>query len=110
MAPPIVKHLTTLYGDRCAPIIRLMAERTDWRMPLVAGRLSVGAEAIYAVRHEMACTLADIVIRRTELGAMEYPGDEMVAAFAGIAAEELGWDAGQRDREIASVAGCYAIP
>src|SRR5690349_7680611 len=31
LAPPIIRHLTMLYGDRCAPIIRLMAEHTDWR-------------------------------------------------------------------------------
>ena len=56
----------------------------------------------------MACTLADIVIRRTELGAMGHPGAEIVEACAGIAAEELGWDRDRRDREIAAVDAFYA--
>jgi glycerol-3-phosphate dehydrogenase len=107
VAPPIIRHLMSLYGDRCAAIVRLMAERSDWRMPLVPGRLNVGAEVIHAIRSEMACTLADIVIRRTELGAAGYPGEDITRAAAAIAAEELQWDNDRRDREIAAVDAFY---
>ena len=110
LAPPIVRHITSIYGDRCAAIVRLMAEKTDWRMPLVPGRPTVGAEVIHAVRNESACTLADVVIRRTELGAMGHPGAEMVHAMARIAADELGWDAGQQSNEIAAVDQFYSLP
>jgi len=109
VAPPIIGHLMDIYGDRCAAIVRLMAERSDWRMPLVPGKPNVGAEVIHAIRAEMACTLADIVIRRTELGATGNPGVEIVTAAAGIAAEELGWDASRRDWEIAAVREFYVI-
>jgi glycerol-3-phosphate dehydrogenase len=108
LAPPIIRHLTALYGDRCAAIVRLMAEKSDWRMPLVPGRPNVGAEVIHAIRSEMACTLADIVIRRSEAGAMEYPGDAFVSAVATIAADELGWDAARRDAEMLAVKEFYA--
>jgi glycerol-3-phosphate dehydrogenase len=107
LAPPIIRHITTIYGDRCAAIVRLMAERSDWRMPVVPGRPNVGAEVIHAIRSEMACTLADIVIRRSELGAAAHPGPEIVAAIAAIAAEELGWDADRRNREIATIDEFY---
>ena len=107
LAPPIVRHLTSLYGDRCAAIVRVMAERTDWRMPLVPGRPHVGAEVVHAARAEMASTLADIVIRRMELGAMEYPGAALVDAAASIAADELGWDAARRAREMHAVTAFY---
>ncbi|HEX4566936.1 MAG TPA: FAD-dependent oxidoreductase [Vicinamibacterales bacterium] len=107
LAPPIIRHLMTIYGDRVAAIVRLMAERSDWRMPLIPGQPNVGAEVIHAIRAEMAGTLADIVIRRTELGAMGYPGDEITRAAALIAAEELGWDANRRDEEIAAVREFY---
>jgi glycerol-3-phosphate dehydrogenase len=107
LAPPIINHITAIYGDRCAAIVRLMAERSEWRMPLVPGRPHVGAEIIHAIREEMACTLADIVIRRTELGATGHPGAEIVNAIAGIASEELGWDADRRNREVAAVDAFY---
>jgi len=107
LAPPIIRHLMDVYGDRAAAIVSIMAERSEWRMPLVPGRFTVGAEVIHAIRHEMAVTLSDIVIRRTELGAMEHPGADLVKAMAAIAAEELGWDADRRDREIAAVDAFY---
>jgi glycerol-3-phosphate dehydrogenase len=110
LAPPIIRHVTGLYGDRCAAIVRLMAEHSDWRMPLVRGQLTTGAEVIHAIRAEMACTLADIAIRRTELGAMEHPGAEMANAMAAIAAEELGWDADRSTAEISAVDRLYRIP
>lgn len=109
LAPPIIRHITAIYGDRCAAIVRLMAERSDWRMPLVPGRPHVGAEVIHATRHEMACTVADIVIRRSELGAAGHPGADIVAKVAAIAAEELEWDIDRRNREIAAVDEFYRI-
>jgi glycerol-3-phosphate dehydrogenase len=108
IAPPMIAHLTGTYGDRCVPIIRLMAERSDWRMPLVGGQPTVGAEVVYAIRDEMACTLADVAIRRTERGADGYPGDALLHPMAGVAAEELGWDPGRRQREIADVKARYS--
>jgi len=84
-----------------------MAEQSGWRMPLVAGRPNVGAEVIHAIREEMGRTLADIVIRRTELGATGHPGPEIVTAIAAIAGGELGWDADRRNRELAAVDAFY---
>jgi glycerol-3-phosphate dehydrogenase len=109
LAPPIVRHLTAIYGDRCAPIVRLMAQRSDWRMPLTPGRPNVGAEVIHAIRDESACTVADIAIRRTELGAAGHPGRDIVEAIARIAADELGWDGDRRAREVATVDRFYEI-
>lgn len=109
LAPPIIRHLTSLYGDRCAPIIRLMAEHTDWRMPLVPGQLHVGAEVIHAIRHEMACTLGDVAIRRTTLGAAGHPGRPMLVAMAQIGGDELGWSETRRNDEIAAVDAFYQI-
>jgi glycerol-3-phosphate dehydrogenase len=109
LAAPIVRHVTDLYGERCAPIIRLMADRSDWRIPLIPGAPNVGAEIVYVIREEMAMTLADVLIRRTELGAAGYPGDALVDAAASIATAELGWDADRRAREVAAVREFYRI-
>ena len=109
LSPAIIKHLNAIYGDRSAAIVRLMAERSEWRMPLLPGRPNVGAEVIHAIRDEMACTLADIAIRRSELGAAGHPGMDMVTAMAAVAAEELGWDADRRNREVAAIDAFYRI-
>jgi hypothetical protein len=44
----------------------------------------------------------------TELGAMAHPGADIVAACARIAVDELEWDVGRRDQEIAMVNAFYA--
>ena len=108
LAPPMIRHLTSLYGDRCGAIIRLMAEHTEWRIPLVPGQLTVGAEAIYVIREEMACTLADIVVRRTELGAEGKPPDAIISTIAAVAADELRWDRERVEREVTRVNAFYA--
>jgi len=84
-----------------------MAERTDWRMPLVGGQPHVGAEVIHTIRQEMACTLPDIVLRRTQIGSMGHPGAAIVEAAATIAGEELGWTPERRAQEIAAVDEFY---
>ncbi|HEX5475582.1 MAG TPA: FAD-dependent oxidoreductase [Vicinamibacterales bacterium] len=109
LAPATILHLIVTYGDRCVPIIELMAERSDWRMPLAAGRPNVGAEVVHTIRHEMAQTLADVVIRRTELGAAGHPGDDVVHAAARVAGEELGWSPQRSSDEIAAVNRFYEI-
>ncbi len=58
------------------------------------------AETRYAVREEMAQTLADVLFRRTELGSAGYPGDTVVQACADVMAQELGWSLSRKVDEI----------
>ena len=57
----------------------------------------------------MAPTLADIVIRRTPVGALGYPGDDALARAAAIVGAELRWSDQRRQEEIASVRGFYGV-
>ena len=63
----------------------------------------IRAEVVHAVRNEMARTLADIVLRRTELGSGGDPGQEEIAEAAEIAAKELSWGEEQRQSEVRSL-------
>jgi glycerol-3-phosphate dehydrogenase len=63
----------------------------------------IGAEVIHAVRHEMAKTLADIVLRRTELGTGDDPGDDAIQQVASIVCDELGWDQQAVDSQVAAL-------
>ncbi len=57
----------------------------------------------------MACTLADVVVRRLPLGAAGHPGDGVVAACGAIMAAALGWDAGRLAAEIEAVRDFYRV-
>lgn len=62
-----------------------------------------------AIDVEMAMTLADVVIRRTGIGAAGYPGDELVARHGSQMQRILGWSADRTASEIAAVKNFYEI-
>lgn len=104
-----IDHLTRVYGEAAAEIVRLTAGRPELRDPVSSSAGTIGAELVHSIRSEMAVRLADVVIRRTGLGAAGHPGGEAVRTCADIAARELGWDSGRVQQEIAAVDGFYAV-
>lgn len=69
----VAQHLALRYGEDCESLAAMMdaepalAERIHPELPFVL------AEAVYAVRHEMACTLDDVCRRRLPLDLL-LPG------------------------------------
>ena len=63
----------------------------------------------YAVQHEMACTLADVVLRRTSLGAGGYPGDAVVDVCGALMARACHWEAGRLAREVEAVRAFFTV-
>jgi glycerol-3-phosphate dehydrogenase len=57
----------------------------------------------------MAPTLADMIIRRTPLGALGYPGDEPLARAASIVGADRGWSEARQRDEIAGVRRFYRM-
>ena len=110
LAPPILSRLAEVHAERSADIIRLMIDEPSLREPLAADSAVTGAEIVHVIREEMALHLADIVLRRTGVGAAGHPGKELLHACARIAARELGWDEATASAEIAAVEGTYVVP
>jgi glycerol-3-phosphate dehydrogenase len=69
----------------------------------------IGAQLAWAMRHEMALTLADAVIRRTPLGAMGYPGDPAAERAAGIVGSAMGWSPERKRKEIEMLRQFYGL-
>jgi glycerol-3-phosphate dehydrogenase len=86
-----------------------MSEGEEYRRIVAPGSDVTGAEVVHAIRHEMALRLADIVIRRSGLGAAGHPGPAIVAGMARVAATELGWPDDRMREEIGAVDAFYAI-
>ena len=58
----------------------------------------------------MARTMSDIVMRRTGIGTLGNPGDEVLQKVAAIAAKELNWDAGKVKQEILAMNNLLKLP
>jgi glycerol-3-phosphate dehydrogenase len=104
-----IPHLIGAYGSRYREVMEIAGDRPDWRTRVAPDSPVIGAELVLAARREMAPTLADIVIRRTPLGALGYPGDEPLARAAAIVGRELQWPADRQREEIAAVQRFYGI-
>jgi glycerol-3-phosphate dehydrogenase len=85
-------HLAERYGGEAGVLAAMIAADPALGEPLVPGLPYRRAEALYAVRYEMATTLDDVLSRRTR--ARLRGRDASAAAaddVAGLIAEELGW-------------------
>jgi glycerol-3-phosphate dehydrogenase len=94
-------HLAHRYGSMADEVRALIAFRPELGEPLVAGQPYVRAEAVYAVRHEMATTLDDVLCRRTRAHLFDRPASLAAAAdIAALLAEELGWSPDETERQL----------
>ncbi len=94
-------HLAHRYGTMADEIRTLVAFRPDLGEPLVPGQPYLRAEAVYAVRHEMATTLDDVLARRTRAHLFDRPASlDAAPAVAALMADELGWSTDETAREL----------
>jgi glycerol-3-phosphate dehydrogenase len=94
-------HLAHRYGSMAGEIRALIAFRPDLAEPLVAGQPYVRAEAVYAVRHEMATTLDDVLARRTRAHLFDRAASLAAApAVAALLGDELGWTPEETQRQL----------
>jgi glycerol-3-phosphate dehydrogenase len=85
------------YGTEAARVIEL-AQLEPHLARCFSGSHVSFAEAIHAVRKEMAQRMTDVVFRRTELGTDGHPGKAALDELQTLLATELGWsDTRQRD-------------
>jgi glycerol-3-phosphate dehydrogenase len=95
-------HLWVYGAD--APMVRDL-ERSDpaWAAPLDAALPYTGAQAVWAVRHELALTLEDVLARRTRaLFLNAQAALRMAPRVADLMARELGRNAEWRSRQLAA--------
>jgi glycerol-3-phosphate dehydrogenase len=107
---PVLTRLIRTYGTNYGRIIAVAEAAPHLAAPLGAGCDVTGAEILYAAREEMALTLADALIRRTEAGSAGHPGDDAINRAAEVMAAELGWDERRRRAEIDEVQAFYELP
>jgi glycerol-3-phosphate dehydrogenase len=96
-------HLAGRFGTGRGAIEALVDADPSLGEPLVPGLSYLRAEAVFAVRHEMATTLDDVLLRRTRAHLFDRPATVAAApAVAELLAGELGWDADEVARQLAT--------
>lgn len=96
-------RLSRRYGSEAAEVKALIALDPALAEPLVPGLGYTRAEAVYAVRFEMATTLIDVLTRRTRAHLQDRAACLAAAPdVARLLAPELGWSDADVEREVAA--------
>lgn len=95
--------LLALYGSDLAGVRAVLAEKPGWDQPMHPNLPYALGEAAWAVRHEMARTVEDVLARRTRALLLDAAASVAAApAVARIMAAELGRDAAWEAAQVAA--------
>jgi glycerol-3-phosphate dehydrogenase len=101
-------HLNNRFGSLAGGVSAMITAEPSLGEALVEGLPYRRAEALYAVREEMATTLDDVLTRRTRARLFDRAATVAAApAVAALIAGELGWDQEEQQRQVDDfVASC----
>jgi glycerol-3-phosphate dehydrogenase len=106
--PEVARHLAETYGSEARQLVAMAASTRRLGERVAPGVPVIRAQVAHAVRNEMACTLTDLVARRTPIGAAGHPGRRAAEGFAAAMAEELVWSQARVEQEEAALEAFYA--
>jgi glycerol-3-phosphate dehydrogenase len=96
-----IDHLLGRYGGLVDDLLELISSRPALAEPLPGAEDYLSAEVVYAVTHEAARHLDDVLARRTRISIETFDrGTVAVTAAADLMAAVLGWDQARRDDEV----------
>ena len=102
-APELPSHLADRFGGEATNVLALAERDATLAEPLITGLPYLRAEVVHAARAEMARTVDDVLSRRTRARLLARDASAAAADdVARLLATELGWDDGERQRQVAA--------
>ena len=102
----VCRALVRNHGTQADAILKLIFD-DPMLAEIVGDSTTLMAEVVHAVRAEMAMTLSDVVLRRTDLATGGYPGRAALEQVARWMARELEWSASETQDQLATVASRF---
>ena len=97
----VARHLVDTYGMRALELAKLCAGDPSLLEPIVPGRVEIMAQVDFGVREELAASVSDIMIRRTQVFFRD--ADQGVGSLDKVAtrmARLIGWSDDEKQRSI----------
>jgi glycerol-3-phosphate dehydrogenase len=86
------RHLASKFGTAAEKVLALASKNAALLDPILEGRPAIKAEVVYAVRHEMAATIEDVLARRIGMQLYAWRDGIQAAPVVGsLMAIELSW-------------------
>jgi glycerol-3-phosphate dehydrogenase len=102
-----IEHLVYTYGSEYRNLVHCVMKQPDLARRIAPPLPVTVAEVEHAVRNEMALTLADVIRRRTELGATGLPSLVTLEKCAELIGREFQWGLERQQQEINAVLQSY---
>jgi glycerol-3-phosphate dehydrogenase len=97
----VLEHLLQRYGSGVDVLIDAIRRRPELGRPLPGAEDYLAVEVWFAVVHEGASQLSDVLVRRTRIAMETWDGGaEAAGTVARLMAAELGWDDAETSRQI----------
>ena len=108
----VKQHLKKTYGSDWRSVVKYLVYKGDsvhdtplW---LSVDPQMLEAEVMYFIHDEMAITLSDVILRRSNIGAAEEPEEKVLATIADVMARELDWSEDDKHEQISRVKQFFA--
>ncbi|MGB5983806.1 MAG: glycerol-3-phosphate dehydrogenase/oxidase [Desulfobacterales bacterium] len=101
--PGTVRHLIQRYGNRFPAVYEQIQSVPQGLRLLSPDRNTLQGEIDYFLNQEMALHLDDVIFRRSGLGTIGHPGDDVISRVGEIMARHLGWGEAQLQDQILRV-------
>ncbi|NLF43526.1 MAG: glycerol-3-phosphate dehydrogenase/oxidase [Bacteroidales bacterium] len=101
-----ITSLVSNYGTYCHELLDIALREPHLKQSLTEDG-EILAEVKWAIEHEMADSLCDILFRRTGIGTLGHPGQETIQIVANLAAFILNWPETRINEELAKVEETY---
>jgi glycerol-3-phosphate dehydrogenase len=96
-----VEHLLNRYGSLISEVLEPAESKPELREELIPGLAYLKAEILYAVTHEGANSIDDVLSRRTRISfEASDQGLSALDVVADLIEETLGWSSAQRKASI----------
>jgi glycerol-3-phosphate dehydrogenase len=107
LPPQTVYDLIVSHGSEIDRVVDYCLGHPGYLEKLSKERETLVGEVAYAVEHEMARTLDDVIFARTGLGTIGDPGAEVLNKVVAIIGPLLGWDDQKIEAEVEAVMRRY---
>ena len=91
MDPDLLARLLTRYGAGTFHILRLLDADAGLRQPICPHHETIQAELVYSLQQELACTITDVLARRTRVAWSSCQGldflsrlTELIQVYGGV--------------------------
>jgi len=103
-------HLVDTYGMRALELAKLCASNPALMEPIVPGRVEIMAQVDFGVQEELAASVSDIMVRRTQIFFRDYDqGLGAVEKVASRMAQLIGWSDEEKQNSIDQYKAAVAL-